>query len=99
MKKEGDAGRKKMNQWTRYGTVALAVFQGLGIAKSIEAGGLAHSPGMFFVISCVITLVGGTMLLMWLGEQITARGIGNGVSLIIFTGIVAEIPRALAQFF
>jgi preprotein translocase subunit SecY len=99
MKKEGDAGRKKMNQWTRYGTVLLATFQGFGIAKSIEAGGLAHSPGMFFVVSCVITLVGGTMFLMWLGEQITARGIGNGISLIIFTGIVAEIPRALAQFF
>jgi preprotein translocase subunit SecY len=99
MKKEGDQGRKKMNQWTRYGTVALATFQGFGIAKSIEAGGLAHSPGLFFVVSCVITLVGGTMFLMWLGEQITARGIGNGISLIIFTGIVAEIPRALAQFF
>ena len=99
MKKEGDQGRKKMNQWTRYGTVVLATFQGFGIAKSIEAGGLAHTPGMFFVISCVITLVGGTMFLMWLGEQITARGIGNGISLIIFTGIVAEIPRALAQFF
>jgi preprotein translocase subunit SecY len=99
MKKEGDSGRKKMNQWTRYGTVALATFQGFGIAKSIEAGGLAHSPGLFFVVSCVITLVGGTMFLMWLGEQITARGIGNGISLIIFTGIVAEIPRALAQFF
>ncbi|EKD60849.1 MAG: hypothetical protein ACD_54C00524G0001 [uncultured bacterium] len=99
MKKEGDAGRKKMNQWTRYGTVFLAVFQGYGIAMSIQAGGLAHTPGMFFVISCVVTLVGGTMFLMWLGEQITARGIGNGISLIIFTGIVAEIPAALAQFF
>jgi len=98
MKKEGDAGRKKMNQWTRYGTVALAIFQGYGIAMSIQAGGLAHSPGLFFVISCVVTLVGGTMFLMWLGEQITARGIGNGISLIIFTGIVAEIPAALAQF-
>ena len=99
MKKEGDSGRKKMNQWTRYGTVFLAVFQGYGIAMSIQAGGLAHTPGMFFVISCVVTLVGGTMFLMWLGEQITARGIGNGISLIIFTGIVAEIPAALAQFF
>ncbi len=99
MKKEGDAGRRKMNQWTRYGTVFLATLQGYGIAKSIEVGGLAHTLGMFFVISCVITLVGGTMFLMWLGEQITARGIGNGISLIIFTGIVAEIPAALAQFF
>ena len=99
MKKEGDAGRKKMNQWTRYGTVCLAILQGFGIAKSIEAGGLAHTPGMYFVVSCVITLVAGTMFLMWLGEQITARGIGNGTSLIIFTGIVAEIPHALAQFF
>jgi preprotein translocase subunit SecY len=99
MKKEGDAGRKKMNQWTRYFTVLLATFQGYGIAMSIQAGGLAHNPGVYFVASCVITLVGGTMFLMWLGEQITARGIGNGTSLIIFTGIVAEIPAALAQFF
>jgi preprotein translocase subunit SecY len=99
MKKEGDQGRKKMNQWTRYLTVALATFQGFGIAKSIEAGGLAHTPGFYFVAACVITLVGGTMFLMWLGEQITARGIGNGTSLIIFVGIVAEIPAALAQFF
>ncbi len=99
MKKEGEQGRKKMNQYTRYGTVALATFQGWGIAASIQAGGLAHTPGLFFTLSCVITLVGGTMFLMWLGEQITARGIGNGTSLIIFVGIVAEIPRALAQFF
>ena len=99
MKKEGEQGRKKMNQWTRYGTVALALFQGYGIAISLQAGGLAHTPGAFFVASCVITLVGGTMFLMWLGEQITARGIGNGISLVIFVGIVAEIPAALAQFF
>jgi len=99
LKKEGEAGRKKMNQYTRYGTVFLAVFQGWAIAASIEAGGLAHDPGLFFKLSCVITLVGGTMFLMWLGEQITARGIGNGISLIIFVGIVAEIPAALAQFF
>ena len=94
LKKEGEQGRKKINQWTRYGTVALATLQGYGIAMSIQSGGLAHSPGIFFIISCVVTLVGGTMFLMWLGEQITARGIGNGISLIIFTGIVAEIPRA-----
>ena len=99
LKKEGDAGRKKLNQYTRYGTVFLAVFQAWGIAVSIEAGDLAHNPGLYFRLACVVTLVGGTMFLMWLGEQITARGIGNGVSLIIFTGIVAEIPAAIAQFF
>ncbi len=98
LKKEGEQGRKKINQYTRYATVALAAFQGWAIAASIVAGGLAHDPTLFFKLSCVITLVGGTMFLMWLGEQITARGIGNGVSLIIFTGIVAEIPGALAQF-
>lgn len=99
LKKEGEQGRKKINQYTRYGTVALAIFQAWGIAVSIEAGGLAHDPGLFFKLACVITLVGGTMFLMWLGEQITARGIGNGISLIIFVGIVAEIPAALVQFF
>jgi preprotein translocase subunit SecY len=99
LKKEGEQGRKKLNQYTRYGTVALAIFQAWGIAVSLEAGGLAHDPGLFFKLACVITLVGGTMFLMWLGEQITARGIGNGISLIIFVGIVAEIPAALAQFF
>ena len=99
LKKEGDSGRKKMNQYTRYGTVFLATFQGWAIAASIANGGLAHDPTLFFKLSCVVTLVGGTMFLMWLGEQITARGIGNGVSLIIFTGIVAEIPAALAKFF
>ena len=99
LKKEGEQGRKKLNQYTRYGTVALAIMQGYGIAMSIQGGGLAHNPGLFFVASCVITLVGGTMFLMWLGEQITARGIGNGISLIIFVGIVAEIPAAIAQFF
>jgi preprotein translocase subunit SecY len=98
LKKEGEQGRKKINQYTRYFTVFLATFQAWGIAVSIEAGSLAHDPGMFFRIACVITLVGGTMFLMWLGEQITARGIGNGISLIIFVGIVAEIPRALANF-
>ncbi|MCZ8080662.1 MAG: preprotein translocase subunit SecY [Fuscovulum sp.] len=99
LKKEGEQGRKKLNQYTRYGTVALAIFQAWGIAVSLEAGGLAHDPGLFFKAACVITLVGGTMFLMWLGEQITARGIGNGISLIIFVGIVAEIPAALVQFF
>ncbi|SFA53826.1 protein translocase subunit secY/sec61 alpha [Paracoccus halophilus] len=98
LKKEGEQGRKKINQYTRYGTVALALFQAYGLAVSLEAGNLAHDPGLFFRASVVITLVGGTMFLMWLGEQITARGIGNGISLIIFVGIVAEIPTQVAQF-
>ncbi|MFV0409098.1 MAG: preprotein translocase subunit SecY [Paracoccus sp. (in: a-proteobacteria)] len=99
LKKEGEQGRKKINQYTRYATVALALFQAYGLARSLEAGGMAHDPGFFFQASVVITLVGGTMFLMWLGEQITSRGIGNGISLISFGGIVAEIPAALAQFF
>ena len=99
LKKEGEAGRKKINQYTRYGTVFLATAQAYGLAIGLEAEGLAHDPGWFFRISCVITLVGGTMFLMWLGEQITSRGIGNGISLIIFVGIIAELPIALAQFF
>ena len=99
LKKEGEAGRKKLNQYTRYGTVLLATAQAYGIAVSLEAGDLAHEPGWFFRAACVITLVGGTMFLMWLGEQITQRGVGNGISLIIFVGIIAEIPAALAQFF
>jgi preprotein translocase subunit SecY len=99
LKKEGEQGRKKINQYTRYGTVVLATAQAYGLAVSLETGDLATDPGMFFRMSCVITLVGGTMFLMWLGEQITARGIGNGISLIIFVGIIAEIPAALAQFF
>ncbi len=99
LKKEGEAGRRKINQYTRYGTVALAIVQGYGIAVGLETGGLALDPGWFFRASTVITLVGGTMFLMWLGEQITARGIGNGISLIIFVGIIAELPAALAQFF
>lgn len=99
LKKEGDAGRKKMNQYTRFGTVALATLQAYGLAVSLEAGDMVTDPGLFFRFSCLVTLVGGTMFLMWLGEQITARGIGNGISLIIFVGIVAELPAALAQFF
>ncbi|SDO59645.1 protein translocase subunit secY/sec61 alpha [Lutimaribacter pacificus] len=98
MKKEGEQGRKKMNQYTRYGTVFLATLQAYGLAVSLETGDLVTDPGLFFRASCVITLVGGTMFLMWLGEQITARGIGNGISLIIFVGIIAELPAALAQF-
>jgi preprotein translocase subunit SecY len=99
LKKEGESGRKKINQYTRYGTVFLATFQAYGLALGLEAEGMAHEPGWFFRLGVVVTLVGGTMFLMWLGEQITARGIGNGISLIIFVGIVAELPAALAQFF
>ena len=99
LKKEGEAGRRKINQYTRYGTVLLATVQAYGIAVGLEGSGLAIDPGAFFRAAAVITLVGGTMFLMWLGEQITARGIGNGISLIIFIGIIAELPGALAQFF
>ncbi|MEM1064604.1 MAG: preprotein translocase subunit SecY [Pseudomonadota bacterium] len=99
LKKEGEQGRMKINQYTRYGTVFLATFQAYGLAVSLESGGLVTDPGWFFRVACVITLVGGTMFLMWLGEQITARGVGNGISLIIFVGIIAELPGAFAQFF
>ncbi len=96
LKKEGEQGRKIINQYTRYGTVLLATVQAYGIAVGLEAGNnLVTDPGMFFRLSTVITLVGGTMFLMWLGEQITARGIGNGISLIIFAGIVAGLPGAV----
>ncbi|MBV6656985.1 MAG: preprotein translocase subunit SecY [Devosiaceae bacterium] len=98
LKKEGEAGRKVINQYTRYGTVFLAAVQAYGIAVGLEsAGTIVTDPGWFFRLTTVITLVGGTIFLMWLGEQITARGVGNGISLIIFAGIVAELPRALAQ--
>src|SRR6056297_2454940 len=99
LKKEGEQGRKKINQYTRYGTVFLATLQSYGLAVSLQSGDLVTNPGLFFLASCMITLVGGTMFLMWLGEQITARGVGNGISLIIFVGIIAEVPAALAQFF
>jgi len=99
LKKEGEQGRKKINQYTRYGTVLLATLQSYGLAVSLQAGEIVTNPGAFFIVSCMITLIGGTMFLMWLGEQITARGIGNGISLIIFVGIIAEVPAALAQFF
>ncbi len=96
LKKEGEQGRKKMNQYTRYGTVLLAALQAYGIAVGLEGQtGVVHDPGMFFRISAVITLTGGTVFLMWLGEQITARGIGNGISLIIFAGIVSGLPQAI----
>ena len=99
-KKDGEQGRKKINQMTRYGTVALTMLQGYGIAVGLQSqDGLVTNPGVFFVVTAVVTLVGGTMFLMWLGEQITQRGIGNGISLIIFAGIVAELPRTIAQAF
>jgi len=97
IKKEGESGRKIINQYTRYGTVILAALQAYAIAAGLEAGqGIVSDPGWFFRLSTVITLTGGTIFLMWLGEQITARGIGNGISLIIFTGIVAGFPAAIA---
>jgi preprotein translocase subunit SecY len=102
LKKEGETGRKKLNQYTRYGTVFLAAVQAYGISVGLEslrgASGLAVTdPGLFFRITAVITLTGGTVFLMWLGEKITARGVGNGISLIIFSGIVARMPSALAS--
>ncbi len=101
LKKEGEPGRKKINQYTRYGTVVLAALQAYGIAVGLEGmtgsqGSAVIDPGMFFRATTVITLVGGTIFLMWLGEQVTARGVGNGISLIIFAGIVANLPAALA---
>ncbi|EAV42879.1 preprotein translocase subunit SecY [Roseibium aggregatum] len=98
LKKEGEQGRKVINQYTRYGTVILAAFQAYGIAVGLEgAANVVADPGWFFRASTVLTLVGGTMFLMWLGEQITSRGIGNGISLIIFAGIVAGLPVALVN--
>ncbi len=97
LKKEGEQGRKVMNQYTRYLTVALAAVQSYGISVGLEGfGQTVAEPGFFFRISTVITLTGGTMFLMWLGEQVTSRGIGNGISLIILSGIVAELPAAIA---
>ncbi len=97
LKKEGEQGRKQINQYTRYGTVFLAALQAYGIAIGLEgAGTVVNDPGWFFRISTVITLTGGTVFLMWLGEQITQRGVGNGISLIIFAGIVAGLPAAIA---
>ena len=101
LKKEGEQGRKKINQYTRYGTVLIAAAQAYGISAGIEGmtgsqGSAVMDPGAFFRFTTVVTLVGGTVFLMWLGEQVTARGVGNGISLIIFAGIVAELPSALA---
>ena len=104
LKKEGEQGRKQINQYTRYGTVVLAIVQAYGIAVGLEgsssdAGQVVMDPGWFFRATTVVTLTGGTVFLMWLGEQITARGVGNGISLIIFSGIVAGMPAALAGTF
>ncbi|MFA7416434.1 MAG: preprotein translocase subunit SecY [Rhizobium sp.] len=97
LKKEGEQGRKIINQYTRYGTVLLGTLQAYGIAVGLQSGqGLVADPGWFFILSTVVTLLGGTMFLMWLGEQITSRGIGNGISLIIFSGIAAGLPTAVA---
>ncbi len=102
LKKEGQQGQKKINQYTRYGTVFLAAVQAYGLAVGVESmqgpqGSAVIDPGLFFRVTTVITLVGGTIFLMWLGEQITSRGVGNGISLIIFAGIVAQLPIALIQ--
>jgi len=100
LKAQGEIGRQKITQITRYGTVLLATVQGYGLSVGLESSAnLVINPGLFFKISTVTTIVAGTMFLMWLGEQITQRGIGNGISLIIFSGIVAEIPRALVTTF
>ena len=102
LKKEGESGRKKINQYTRYLTVVLAAFQSWGLAIGLEAmsgpaGSAVIDPGWFFRLTTVVTIVGGTLFLMWLGEQITARGVGNGISLIIFIGIIAQLPSAVAH--
>ena len=100
LKNQGEIGRKKITQYTRYGTVLLATVQGYGVSVGLEnSTTVVIDPGYYFKLTTVITLVAGTTFLMWLGEQITQRGIGNGISLIIFSGIVAEIPRALATTF
>ena len=100
LKKEGEAGRRKITQYTRYGTLVLAIFQALGIALALEgSAGLVLNPGFGFRMTTVVSLVAGTMFLMWLGEQITERGLGNGISILIFAGIVAGLPSAMAGLF
>lgn len=97
LKKEGESGRRKINQYTRYGTLILATFQSLGMAKWLVSNGIALEPNFFFYFTTTVTLVTGTMFLMWLGEQITEKGVGNGISLIIFAGIASRLPAAVAQ--
>ena len=105
LKKEGESGRKKLNQYTRYGTVVLTIIQGYFIAVGLESWGATSGqsavvePGILFRVAAVTALLGGTMFLMWLGEQITSRGIGNGISLIVMAGIVSQLPRALVNVF
>jgi preprotein translocase subunit SecY len=100
LKKEGEAGRRKITQYTRYGTLGLAIFQSLGIALALEGSpGLVIDPGMGFRITAAVSLTAGTMFLMWLGEQITERGLGNGISILIFAGIVAGLPSAIGGLF
>jgi preprotein translocase subunit SecY len=96
LKKEGEQGRRKINQYTRYATVLLATFQAIGMSKWLASQGVALDPGLGFYLTATITLVTGTMFLMWLGEQVTERGIGNGISIIIFAGIVSGLPSAIA---
>lgn len=100
LRKEGEQGRRKITQYTRYGTLALGFFQAVGIAVALETqAGLVINPGMMFRFTCAVSLVTGTMFLMWLGEQITERGLGNGISIIIFAGIVAGLPSAASGLF
>lgn len=97
LKKEGESGRRKISQYTRYGTLALAIFQGLGIAKWLASNGTVLDPGVYFYFVTTLTLATGTMFLVWLGEQMTERGIGNGISMIILTGIVSKLPEAIIK--
>ena len=99
MRKEGEAGRRKINQYTRYGTLGLALIQGVAMASGLQSQGLAFDTGPMFLFVAVTTLVTGAMFMMWLGEQVTERGIGNGISLLIFAGIVAGFPSAIGQSF
>ena len=97
LRKEGESGQRKINKYTRYGTLVLAAFQAIGVSKLLAAKGIAVVPGLSFYFTTTLTLVTGTMFLMWLGEQVTERGIGNGISMIIFAGIVAGLPSALGR--
>jgi preprotein translocase subunit SecY len=98
LRKEGERGRKTLRQYIRYGAVGLAIVQGYGVAMAIQNAGLAQDPGLYFIATCVSTLVGGTVLLMWMCEEISARGIGNGFLLIILVGILVKIPSILESF-
>src|SRR5690606_24533778 len=97
LRKEGEAGRRKLSQYTRYGTLGLATLQSLGMAMALQAQGVTLTTGFSWLFPAVVTLTTGTMFLMWLGEQVTERGIGNGISMIIFAGIVAGLPSAIGQ--